>query len=74
MYNIPVTDPSLGKMDRTVVKIARRDDPDGMLEYWLSRPLGERIRHAEVLRQLAHGYGPDARLPRVFKVTERESR
>ncbi len=69
-----MTDPSLGKVDRTAFSVVSRDDPDDTVAYWLTRPLQERIRAAEQLRRIIHGYGPDARLQRVLTITEREPR
>jgi hypothetical protein len=59
----------------TVVVARRRsDEPDDDLDFWLSRPMAERIAAVEVLRRRVFGGGDDAtgpRLQRVCRVVQR---
>jgi hypothetical protein len=39
------------RLDRTQFSVVRLTDPDDALEYWLSRPVEERLRALELLRR-----------------------
>ena len=60
-------------MERVVVKKSMHDDDDD-LEYWLSRPMSERWRAVEELRQTYYGWadGSEPRLQRVLRITRSE--
>ena len=49
------------RLDRTQFSVARLTDPDDALEYWLSRPVEERLRALELLRRTFYGYTALAR-------------
>ncbi|HBG78205.1 MAG TPA: hypothetical protein DDW84_05060 [Phycisphaerales bacterium] len=49
------------------------DDSDEKA-YWLSKTPGQRLRAAELMRQIIYGYNPSAkRLQRVLEITQRSS-
>ena len=61
--------------DRTQVSVARLTDPDDTVEYWLSRPVEERLRALELLRRTFYGYTDAGEgLQRVLEVAQLESR
>jgi hypothetical protein len=43
-------------LDRTQFSVASLTDPDDAPEYWLSRPVEERLRALELLRRTFYGY------------------
>jgi len=51
-------------------KMERLDEAGQNLEYWLSRPVEERITAVEILRRQVYGDSP--RLQRVVKVIRRQ--
>ncbi|OGU14897.1 MAG: hypothetical protein A2X61_12005 [Ignavibacteria bacterium GWB2_35_12] len=57
-----------------VVKIVNKKDDTNDLDYWLSRPLEERLRAVEILRQQYIALLPEdeRRFHRVYKVVKRE--
>jgi hypothetical protein len=58
------------KLERVLSQGMLDDDP-GDLEYWLSRPPGERLAALEQLRQLTYGYDPaTTRIQRVLEFAE----
>ena len=63
------------KLDRTHFSVARLTDPDDALEYWLSRPVEERLRAMELLRRTFYGYTSASEgLQRVLEVAQLEPR
>jgi hypothetical protein len=58
------------RMDRTQFSVARVTDPDDALEYWLTRPVEERLRALELLRRTFYGYRADEGLQRVLEVVQ----
>jgi len=44
------------QLDRTQFSVVRLTDPDDAVEYWLSRPVEERLRALELLRRTFYGY------------------
>jgi hypothetical protein len=44
------------RLDRTQFSVVRLTDPDDAVEYWLSRPVEERLRALELLRRTFYGY------------------
>jgi hypothetical protein len=63
------------RLDRTQVSVARLTDPDDAVEYWLSRPVEERLRALELLRRTFYGYTSSAGgLQRVLEVAQLELR
>lgn len=57
-----------------VVARPNSDQPDDDLDFWLSRPVAERIAAVEVLRRRVFGGGDDATGPglqRVCRVVQR---
>ena len=43
------------RLDRTQFSVAKLTDPDDAVEYWLSRPVEERLRALEHLRRTFYG-------------------
>jgi hypothetical protein len=43
------------RLDRTQLSVGRLPDPDDSVQYWLSRPVEERLRALELARR--HFYG-----------------
>ena len=63
------------RLDRTQFSVARLTDPDDAVEYWLSRPVVERLRALELLRRTFYGYtGASEGLQRVLEVAQLERR
>lgn len=62
------------RLDRTHLSITRLGDPDGAVQYWLSRPVGERLRALELLRRTFYGDRASERLQRVLEVAQLETR
>jgi HAMP domain-containing protein len=63
------------RRDRTQFSVARLTEPDDSLEYWLSRPVEERLRALERLRRISYGDTvASGRLQRVFEVARLERR
>lgn len=62
-------------MQRTLKIVPRKDQAKQDLEYWLSRPMADRIAAVEVLRQEAFAADPsldaEPRLQRVCRVARR---
>jgi hypothetical protein len=59
------------KVDRTHFSIARLEDEDDSLSFWLSRPVEERLQAIELLRQTFYGYtAANAGLQRVLEITK----
>jgi hypothetical protein len=62
-------------LDRTKFSVARLTDPDDATEYWLTRPVEERLRALELLRRTFYGHtSATARLQRVLEVAQLEPR
>jgi hypothetical protein len=61
------------RMDRTTVRIYKRGEEPSDLDYWRSRPLGERLHAIEQIRREYHGWTdePQSRLQKVYRVIER---
>ena len=63
------------RVDRTQFSVARLTDPDDSFEYWLSRPVEERLRALEILRRTFYGYTSATEgLQRVLEVAQLERR
>ena len=63
------------RLDRTQFSIARLTDADDAVEYWLSRPVEERLRALELLRRTFYGYTSASEgLQRVLEVAQLEPR
>jgi hypothetical protein len=63
------------RIDRTKLSVVRLTDPDDAVEYWLSRPVEERLRALELLRRTFYGYtGASERLQRVLEVIQLQQR
>ncbi len=63
------------RLDRTQFSVARLTDPDDAVEYWLSRPVEERLRALELLRRTFYGYTSASEgLQRVLEVAQLERR
>jgi hypothetical protein len=57
------------KLDRAQFSVARLNDPDDSLHYWLSRPVEERLRALERLRRISYGHTVSSeRLQRILEV------
>lgn len=56
------------RLDRTKVSVARLTDPDDSLEYWLSRPVSERLQAIERLRRTFYGDYTRAGFQRVVEI------
>lgn len=59
----------MGSIER-IVTIRRSDDHDEHWQYWVTRPMPERIEAVEELRREHHGWSHETepRLPRVFRI------
>jgi hypothetical protein len=63
------------QVDRTRVSIARLTDKDDAVDYWLSRPVEERLRALELLRRTFYGdTSASEGLQRVLEVAQLEPR
>jgi hypothetical protein len=63
------------RLDRAQFSVVRLTDPDDSLEYWLSRPVEERLRALEPLRRISYGDTiASAGLQRVLEVAQLERR
>jgi hypothetical protein len=63
------------QLDRTHLSVVRLTDPDDSVEYWLSRPVEERLRAIELLRRTFYGYTSASEgLQRVLEVAQPEPR
>ena len=63
------------RLDRTRFSVVRLTDRDDAVEYWLSRPVEERLRALELLRRTFYGYtGASEGLQRVLEVAQLEQR
>ena len=60
------------RLDRTQFSVARLTDPDDSLEYWLSRPVEERLRALERLRRVCFGDAASERIQRILEVAKLE--
>jgi hypothetical protein len=61
------------RLDRTQFSVAELTDPDDALEYWLSRPVEERLQALEHLRRTFYGNSIVSEgLQRVLEVAELE--
>jgi hypothetical protein len=61
------------RLDRTQFSVVRLTDPDDAVEYWLSRPVEERLRALELLRRTFYGYTSASEgLQRILEVAELE--
>jgi hypothetical protein len=60
------------RLDRTQFSVVRVTDPDDAVEYWLSRPVEERLRALERLRRICYGPAATARIQRVLDVVKLE--
>jgi hypothetical protein len=63
------------RLDRTQFSVVRLTDPDDAVQYWLSRPVEERLRALEHLRRTFYGYTSASEgLQRVLEVAQLEQR
>jgi len=63
------------QVDRTQFSVVQLTDPDDAVEYWLSRPVEERLRALELLRRTFYGYTSASEgLQRVLEVAQLERR
>jgi hypothetical protein len=63
------------RLDRAQFSVVRLTDRDDAVEYWLSRPVEERLRALELLRRTFYGYtGASEGLQRVLEVAQLEQR
>ena len=63
------------QLDRAQFSVVRLTDPDDAVEYWLSRPVEERLRALELLRRAFYGYTSAGEgLQRVLEVAQLEPR
>lgn len=63
------------RLDRAEFSVARLTDRDDALEYWLSRPIEERLQALERLRRISYGDTvATERLQRVLEVAQLERR
>ena len=63
------------RLDRTQFSVVRLTDPDDTAEYWLSRPIEERLRALELLRRAFYGSASAGEgLQRVLEVAQLERR
>jgi hypothetical protein len=63
------------RLDRMQFSVARLTDRDDAVEYWLSRPVEERLRALELLRRTFYDYtGASEGLQRVLEVAQLEQR
>jgi hypothetical protein len=61
------------RLDRTQFSVARVSNPDDAVEYWLSRPVEERLRALELLRRTFYGHTSTREgLQRVLEVVQLE--
>jgi hypothetical protein len=60
------------RLDRTQFSVVSLTDPDDSVEYWLSRPVEERLRALEFLRRICYGAAATARIQRVLEVVKLE--
>lgn len=63
------------RLDRTQFSVARLNDADDSVAYWLAQPATERLRALETLRRTFYDYtGAGEGLQRVFEVARLERR
>ena len=61
------------RLDRTQISVAHLTDPDDAVQYWLSRPVEERLQALELLRRTFYGYtSADEGLQRVLEIAQLE--
>jgi hypothetical protein len=60
------------RLDRTQFSVVRLTDPDDSLEYWLSRPVEERLQALERLRRTFYGQSATERIQKVVEVIQLE--
>ncbi len=71
MKAVPEGEAKEYRLDRTQVSVARLTDRDDAVEYWLSRPVEERLQALELLRQTFYGDASvTGGLQRVLEVAE----
>lgn len=60
------------RMIRRVVRVTTNLDQPSDYQYWITRPIAERLDAVEMLRQSYLSFCPDvpARLQRVYRVTQ----
>jgi hypothetical protein len=74
MGTVPEEPTEAFRLDRTQFSVARLTDPDDALDYWLSRPIEERLRALELLRRIFYGDAACGRIQRVLEVVQLERR
>jgi hypothetical protein len=60
------------RLDRTKFSVVRLTDPDDSVEYWLSRPVVERLQALEYLRRISYGPSASEGIQRVLEVVKLE--
>ena len=62
-------------LDRTQLSVTRLTDPDDSVQYWLSRPVEERLRALELVRRTFYCYTDASEgLQRVLEVAQLKQR
>jgi hypothetical protein len=62
------------QLDRTAFSVVCLTDPDDSLEYWLSRPVVDRLRAIQQLRRTFYGSSASEGFQRVIEVAKLERR
>ena len=63
------------KIDKKALSVASLLQPSDEKAYWLSKTPSERLRAAELMRQIVYGYDPSTtRLQRVLEIAQRSPR
>jgi hypothetical protein len=63
------------RLDRSHFSVVNLTDPDDAVEYWLTRPVEERLQALELLRRTFYGDTSTGEgLQRVFEIAELEPR
>ncbi len=58
------------RLDKSKFSIGTLADDFSEREYWLSRPVVERLKQIEILRIINYGDGATARLQRFFEIAQ----
>ncbi len=62
------------RLDRTKLSVVPLTEPDDSLQYWLSRPVIERLQALERLRRTFYGDRASERLQKVLEFVKLEPR
>jgi hypothetical protein len=75
MSTVPEEQSQEFHLDRTKFSVVRLTDPNDATEYWLTRPVEERLRALELLRRTFYGHtSATSRLQRSLEVAQLEPR